>query len=424
MNQDLKVFKRLCAHTNLSLTNNSKFYKLEELSNYLASDSWADIYSESYMEDQSDFYTSALTQLTHNGLPTKKHKVFGDFNLSKLYNTDILDTSDVGNSVDYYNMQLTRFDRVATGHKETVIFCDSNAFTTNDLHEKNTKVRLFDDINKNYKYNKYTTYLENTKGFGDLTIASTVFPNVLTINKSNDTPVVVEYCNSVDDPIVESNTNIIDIKADSRVNINELVNLQAGQLNYVVYILRENATLNLQRETVSKGGTWSIFDSVFICYPGSTLNIDVRSPGSHYSIENFYVEATKDVTVNINGRNNIRKGNEYHSEVFFETKSTNNSCDIDIRTVGNEHTNTSFVGTFLVDKQGTGFSGNMFNKNIMLDSSSTMRSRPQLDIKTKEIDCAHGCTISNVDDSALYYLQTKGVSMEQAKTILVDSFLC
>jgi len=418
------VFKRLCAHTTFQEAPTKKFYQLEDLYNYLTDDKWAELYFNSYGDSKADYYTTALTGLAGAGLPNKKHKVFGDFNLNKIYKTDILDTSDVGNTVDYYNMQLNRFDRLATGPKETIIFCDSNAFTTNDLHEKTSKVRLFDDINRNYKYDKYTTYLENTKGFGDLTIASTVFPNVITINKSNDSPVVIEYCNSVDDPILESNTNVIDIKANSAVNLNELVDLQAGQLNYVVYILRENATLNLQRETLSKGGTWGIFDSVFICYPGSTLNIDVKNTGSHYSVENFYVDATKDVTVNINGRNNIGKGNEYHSEVFFETKSTNNSCDVDIRTVGHEHSTTSFVGTFLVDQHGTGFSGNMFNKNIMLDSSSIMRSRPQLDIKTKEIECAHGCTISNVDDSALYYLQTKGVSPDQAKTILVESFLC
>lgn len=418
------MFKRLCAHETFQEKSSHKYYQLEDLYNYLSSNKWAELWYDSFGDDQNDYYTSALSELACSGLPSKKHKVFGDFNLNKIYNTDILDTSGSGNTADYYNMQLTRFDRLATGPKETIIFCDSNAFTTNDLHEKNTKVRLFDDTKQNHKYKKYTTYLENTKGFGDLTVASTVFPNVITINKSDDSPVSIEYCNSVDDPILESNTNVIDIKANSEVNLHELVNLQAGQLNYVVYILRENSTLNLKRETIAKGGTWAIFDSVFICYPGSTLNVDVRNTGSYYSMENFYVDATKDVAVNINGRNNISKGNEYHSEVFFETKSTNNSCDVDIRTVGHAHSTTSFVGTFLVDQNGTGFSGNMFNKNIMLDSSSIMRSRPQLDIKTKDIECAHGCTISNVDDSALYYLQTKGVSSEQAKTILVESFLC
>ena len=416
------MFKRLCATTKTSNQKFESFYKLEDLQNYLASDSWANDYAKNYNEDQLDYYTSALTELS-NGLPNKKHKIFSDFNLPKIYKTDILDTSSISNTIDYYNL-LSRFDWLASGHKERIIFCDSNAFTTNDIHEKNSKIRLLDDINKNYKYNKYTTYLDSAKGFGDLTIASTVFPNVITVNKSNDSPVVVEYCNSADDPILECNTNIIDIKANSSVTLNEFVRLQAGQLNYVVYILRENCTLNLARATHARGGAWGIFDSVFICYPGSTLNIDVRNSGSHYSAENFYIDATKDVTVNVKGRNNINKGNDYHSEVFFETKSTNNSCDIDIRTVGNEHSTTSFVGTFLVDKESEGFSGNMFNKNIMLDSTANMRSRPQLDIKTKEIECAHGCTISNVDEASLYYLQTKGISSERAKKLLVESFLC
>lgn len=410
------MFKKLCAETKQYPLNRPSFYRLEDLHSYLTGTEWSE------QHNAAEYYKKSLRNLS-DGLPNKKHKSFGEFNLSKVYKTDILNIASIREDSDYYNL-LTRFDWIASGHKEKIIFCDSLAFTTNDLHKKNSKIRLIDDISKNYKYDKYTEYLENIKGFGDFTVASTVFPNVVTINKNNTSPVSFEYCNSIDDPILESNTNIVDIKANSNVNLNEIVRLQAAQLNYVVYILRENSTLTLERNTYAGAGSWSIFDSVFICYPGSTLNIKTRNHGSHYTAENFYIEGTEDVTVDIQGRNEISKGNDYHSEVFFETKSKNNSCNIDIRTVGNEHTNTSFVGTYQVDENSTGFVGNMFNKNIMLDSSSLMRSRPQLDIKTKEIECAHGCTISNVDESALYYLQSKGLSSDRAKKLLVESFLC
>ena len=66
----------------------------------------------------------------------------------------------------------------------------------------------------------------------------------------------------------------------------------------------------------------------------------------------------------------------------------------------------------------------MSNENLMLTKNVKMHTRPILDIHTKEIECSHGCTISNINKDHLYYLQSRGFSKEKAKDILVDSFLC
>jgi Fe-S cluster assembly scaffold protein SufB len=53
-----------------------------------------------------------------------------------------------------------------------------------------------------------------------------------------------------------------------------------------------------------------------------------------------------------------------------------------------------------------------------------MHTRPVLDIHTKEIKCQHGCTVSNVNEDHMYYLQSKGVDRITASEMLVESFLC
>jgi len=64
----------------------------------------------------------------------------------------------------------------------------------------------------------------------------------------------------------------------------------------------------------------------------------------------------------------------------------------------------------------------MNNQNLMLSKNTKMHTRPILDIKTKEIQCQHGCTVSNIDEKQKYYLQSRGV--ENIDEILVESFLC
>ena len=79
---------------------------------------------------------------------------------------------------------------------------------------------------------------------------------------------------------------------------------------------------------------------------------------------------------------------------------------------------------FDVSPNSVGFNGHMKNENLMLTPNTKMHSRPILDIHTKEIECSHGCTISNIDKSKLYYLQSRGLSKDIAEDVLVSSFLC
>ena len=65
----------------------------------------------------------------------------------------------------------------------------------------------------------------------------------------------------------------------------------------------------------------------------------------------------------------------------------------------------------------------MINKNLLMDKTSKAKSIPKLNINTKEIECTHGCTISNIDETELYYLETLGVSKSKAKRIIADGHI-
>ena len=194
-------------------------------------------------------------------------------------------------------------------------------------------------------------------------------------------------------------------------------------MNYVTYIVREDSELEITRSSKDYGG-WSLFDSRFICHPGSKITINFENEGSKYSQENFYFKCSSHVELNLSGRNNIKPGNEYHQYVQVKSQNDNNKSVVDIKNVGRENSNTSFVGKYDVSPFSIGFDGEMSNANLMLTKNVKMHTRPILDIHTKEIQCSHGCTISNINKDHLYYLQSRGFSRDNANDILVDSFLC
>lgn len=62
------------------------------------------------------------------------------------------------------------------------------------------------------------------------------------------------------------------------------------------------------------------------------------------------------------------------------------------------------------------------NKNILLGENSSANTKPQLEILADDVKCSHGCTIGKLDDDALFYLRSRGISAENARSMLLHAF--
>ena len=62
-------------------------------------------------------------------------------------------------------------------------------------------------------------------------------------------------------------------------------------------------------------------------------------------------------------------------------------------------------------------------KNVLLSDDAKIYSRPELEINTDDVIAAHGSTIGELDDTALMYLRSRGITKDQAKIMLIESFL-
>ncbi len=62
------------------------------------------------------------------------------------------------------------------------------------------------------------------------------------------------------------------------------------------------------------------------------------------------------------------------------------------------------------------------NKNILLSDSATINTKPQLEIWADDVSCSHGCTTGQLDETALFYLQQRGISKKSAQALLTNAF--
>jgi Fe-S cluster assembly protein SufD len=81
-----------------------------------------------------------------------------------------------------------------------------------------------------------------------------------------------------------------------------------------------------------------------------------------------------------------------------------------------------FCGTILVQPDAQKTNAFQSNKNLLLSGDAEIDTKPQLKIFADDVKCSHGATIGQMDESALFYLQQRGISLDHARQILRQAF--
>ena len=81
-----------------------------------------------------------------------------------------------------------------------------------------------------------------------------------------------------------------------------------------------------------------------------------------------------------------------------------------------------FNGKVYVDKIAQKTNAYQSNNNILIDDKATINSKPQLEIFADDVRCSHGCTIGQLDEDALFYLQSRGIPKKEARALLMYAF--
>jgi Fe-S cluster assembly protein SufD len=87
-----------------------------------------------------------------------------------------------------------------------------------------------------------------------------------------------------------------------------------------------------------------------------------------------------------------------------------------------ENSKGVFNGKIYVRPQAQKTNAFQSNRNILMSESATINTKPQLEIWADDVKCSHGCTTGQLDEEALFYLQTRGIPHDAAKAMLLYAF--
>ena len=81
-----------------------------------------------------------------------------------------------------------------------------------------------------------------------------------------------------------------------------------------------------------------------------------------------------------------------------------------------------FDGTIVVRKDAQKTDAAQTNKNLLLSRQALVHSTPRLEILADDVKCKHGSTTGQLDEAALFYLRSRGLSEAAARSLLVYAF--
>ncbi len=81
-----------------------------------------------------------------------------------------------------------------------------------------------------------------------------------------------------------------------------------------------------------------------------------------------------------------------------------------------------FNGKIFVRKDAQKTNAYQSNKNILLSEGASVNTKPQLEIFADDVKCSHGCTVGSLDDEALFYLRSRGIDKDKARSLLLHAF--
>ena len=94
----------------------------------------------------------------------------------------------------------------------------------------------------------------------------------------------------------------------------------------------------------------------------------------------------------------------------------------DYRGIADQRGRVVFNGKVIVAKDAQRTDAAQSSRNLLLSPHAEIDTRPELEIYANDVKCAHGATVGQLDAAALFYLQSRGITREEARALLTHAF--
>jgi hypothetical protein len=261
---------------------------------------------------------------------------------------------------------------------------------------------------------KYLTRNQHITSYTAMLAAAVPCPRLLSI--SEDAKVDIIFHNAYDRFLVL-------VKKGVTARINEVSVVDRFATCIIEYVVEEDATLEVISREV-KDDTRRVFSRfITLAKDARFVHVTNYEKGAYLRDEISVMINGKNADVKLLGSENIKNGSMIDTRMLIIHAEGGSKSLAMYRSVLDDTATHIFGGKIIIEKGADKTEADMTNKAILLTDNARMFGEPQLEIFTDDVKCTHGTSTGSVNEEALFYLQSRGVSKSEAQRELLESFL-
>ncbi|MFZ1806715.1 MAG: Fe-S cluster assembly protein SufD [Cyclobacteriaceae bacterium] len=219
----------------------------------------------------------------------------------------------------------------------------------------------------------------------------------VTIGESASLQIIEKTDTQGDQPVFNTISEDIIVEENGSVNYCKIQN-DAGQLVQVA-----NTTIHQHKASRADTYTFTLNGKLI----RNNLNIIIDGEGCESHFFGLYL-TDGDTLVDNHTTVDHKKPNSFSNELY--------------KGLMNGKSKGVFNGKIYVRPHAQKTNAFQSNRNLLLSDDATVNTKPQLEIWADDVKCSHGCTTGQLDEEALFYLQSRGIPKGTAKAMLLYAF--
>ena len=192
--------------------------------------------------------------------------------------------------------------------------------------------------------------------------------------------------------------------------------IQDSEVNYFFINLKNSKALNYTNNTIN------IND--LNAKTGSKFNSFIFGSGSKFRKDDYYISLNKENSfAKINSAAILKKDEHHEVKTTMFHSQPHCKSHQKIKNILLENSKAIFQGKVLVSKDAQKTDAYQLSKGLILNDQAEFSTKPELEIYADDVKCSHGSTSGNIDQDAVYYLMTRGLSKKEATKLIIKGFL-
>lgn len=367
-----------------------------------------------------------------NGFPTKKQEAWKYTSLKSVLKEDYSIFPKIQQTVEYKNIKDYCIHEVDTYQ---IVFVDGiyASHLSSTTHDKFDACLMSSALN-NPKYKDIIgKYFNKVAPKESLTSLNTAFCKegaFIRVPKSvvAEKPVqILHFSTGSESAVMLQPRSLVVVEENAQIQIierHQSLTSNAVLTNSVTEIFAERNAYVDYYKIQNDAGSSSLIDNTFVEQKdNSTVSVHTFSLGGKLTRNNLnFYQKGEHINSILNGIT-ILEGNQHvDHNTLVHHQQPNCESHQDYKGIFSDRSVGVFNGKVYVDKIAQKTDAFQSNNNILIDDKATINSKPQLEIFADDVKCSHGCTIGQLDEDALYYLQTRGIPKKEARALLMFAF--